>query len=243
MQGNGRCSKKPFNSAGTNLTPPASNLEMRRQRNISAARFFGLLMAFALVGLLALVMETPVSSEAGARKTNPLRNYKFTNELGQGVSLSDFHGQALAMTFFFTRCPMPNFCPRLSKNFQEASQILAAKKGLPTNWHFLSVTFDPGNDTPAVLKEYAERYHYDPRHWSFLTGPKDKINQLAALAGVTTEADGALINHNFRTLIIDASNRLQMVFPTSGNFSDSIVSEMLKAIAVTNKPATPAPPK
>jgi protein SCO1 len=52
--------------------------------------------------------------------------------------------------------------------------------GAPTNWHFLSVTFDTEYDTPAVLKAYAQRFHYDPAHWSFLTGPPDKIAELAA---------------------------------------------------------------
>lgn len=185
------------------------------------------------------------AKEVTGRKRNPLRNYKFTNELGQPVSLSDFHGQALALTFFFTRCPMPNFCPRLSKNFQEASQKLSATGGIFTNWHFLSVTFDPEFDTPSVLKAYAKRYNYDPHHWSFLTGPRDKIDELAKLAGVKADPDGALINHNFRTLIIDAANRLQMVFPTSGDLSDEIAKEMLKAVAATNQaPASamqPAP--
>ena len=88
-------------------------------------------------------------------------NYKFTNELGQAVSISDFHGQALAITFFFTRCPMPDFCPRLSKNFQEASKKLSARADIPTNWHFLSVSFDPEFDTPEVLKNYGKQYQYD----------------------------------------------------------------------------------
>jgi len=182
------------------------------------------------------------TGEAPARKRNPLRDYKFTNELGQAVSLSDFRGQALAITFFFTRCPMPEFCPRLSKNFQEASRKLSASGESFTNWHFLSITFDPAFDTPAVLKAYAERYQYDPRHWSFLTGPEDKIGELARLSGVKADPDNGLINHNFRTLIIDAANRLQMVFPTSGDLSEAIVSEMRKAGAVTNLPAAAAIP-
>src|SRR5256885_16567432 len=144
---------------------------------------------------------------------HPLLDYKFTNELGQQVSLSDFRGQALAITFFFTRCPIPDYCPRLSKNFQEASRKLSALPNAPTNWHFLSVTFDPENDTPAVLKGYAETYHYDPGHWSFLTGPTNEIGELARLSNLKFERDGAFFNHDFRTQIIDAAGRLQMVFP------------------------------
>jgi protein SCO1/2 len=161
----------------------------------------------------------------------PLLDYKFTNELGQAVSLNDFRGQALAITFFYTRCPLPDYCPRLSKNFQAASEQLAAMSGGPTNWHFLSISFDPEFDSPPMLKAYAESYQYDPARWSFLTGPADKIAELARVAGVTYQAEGNIINHDFRTLIIDARGQLQMVFPTSGDLSDQIVAEMLKAAA------------
>ena len=191
----------------------------------------------------------PAGSEAGvpassvepaaqpAHGRNPLWYYQFTNELGQAVSLSDFHGQALAITFVYTRCPLPNYCPRLSRNFQEASQKLDSLPGAPTNWHFLSFSFDPQFDTPEVLKAYGQSYHYDPKHWSFLTGPPDKIAELAQQSGVRYESDHGLINHNFRTLIVDGNGHLQTVFPMSGDFSDSIVAEILKAAAVTNPPA------
>ena len=165
---------------------------------------------------------------------NPLLFYKFTNELGQAVSLNDFRGQALAITFIYTRCPLPDYCPRLSKNFQEASQKLAAMPNAPTNWHFLSISFDPESDSPPVLEAYGEMYQYNPAHWSFLTGPPDKISELARLSGVTVQRDGALFNHDLRTLIVDANNHLQTVFQIGGNLSDAIVAEILKAAAVTN---------
>ena len=171
-----------------------------------------------------------------AHDQNPLWYYKFTNELGQAVSLNDFRGQALAITFIYTRCPLPNYCPRLSKNFQEASQKLDSLPTAPTNWHFLSVSFDPEFDTPAVLKAYGDSYQYDSKHWSFLTGPPDKIAELARMSGVSYESDNGLINHNLRTLIVNADGHLQTVFPFSGDFSDSIVSEIIKAATVTNQP-------
>ena len=162
---------------------------------------------------------------------HPLLDYQFTNELGQAVSLSRFKGEALAITFLFTRCPIPDYCPRLSKNFEEASKKLASLPDAPANWHFLSVSFDTDFDSPAVLKAYAERYHYDPKHWSFLTGPREKIAELARLSGVTIESEGAFFNHSFRTLIIDAAGQLQMSFPIGGNLSDALVAEILKAAA------------
>ena len=173
-----------------------------------------------------------------SRPSHPLLDFKFTNELGRHVTLGGFRGQALAITFFFTRCPIPDYCPRLSKNFQQAAKRLSAMPGGPTNWHFLSVSFDTEFDNPRVLKAYAEQYHYDPTHWSFLTGPADQIGQLARMSDVTFERDGASFNHNFRTLIIDATSHLQMVFPTGGDLSEAIIQEILKATAVTNQPVS-----
>jgi protein SCO1 len=179
--------------------------------------------------------DSPSAQIPRVPRNNPLLDYKFTNELGQAVSLNSFHGRALAVTFFFTRCPLPEFCPRLSKNFQEASQKLATMANAPTNWHFLSISFDTEFDSPATLKAYGESYQYDPRHWSFLTGAPDKISELARSCGVTYKSDAGTINHNFRTLIVDATGHLQMVFPTSGDLSDAIVNEIIKAAATTNQ--------
>ena len=189
----------------------------------------------------SLPLSKPSSTNAIAPSRHPLVDYKFTNQLGQAVSLSQFDGQALAITFFFTRCPIPEFCPRLSKNFQDVSQKLATRPGGPTNWHLLSVSFDTEFDTPPVLKAYAERYQYDPAHWSFLTGPSNKVSELAQLSGVKVAPEGGLFNHDFRTLIIDAAGHLQMVFPTGGNLSDAIIEEILRAAVVTNRAEAPNP--
>ncbi len=176
------------------------------------------------------------STVAAHSRRHPLLNFAFTNELGQPVRLADFRGQVLALTFFFSRCPIPEYCPRLSKNFEEASQRLRKLAGAPTNYHFLSVTFDPEFDTPARLKAYAERFGYDSNHWSFLTGPADKIGELARLSGMKFERNGVLFNHDLRTLIINPNGRLQTMFPVGGNLSEAIVGEILKAAGATNSP-------
>lgn len=187
---------------------------------------------FQKIGAVSLPENKTRPAEISApRPDKSVLDYKFTNELGQAVSFNDFRGDALAITFFYTRCPVPDYCPRLSKNFKEASRKLEAITNAPTNWHFISVSFDPQSDTPEILKNYGLTYGYDPAHWSFFTGPQDKIAQLARGSGVKYEADAGTINHNFRTLIIDPDGHLQMVFPTSGDLSDQIVSEILKAAA------------
>jgi protein SCO1 len=180
--------------------------------------------------------SAPAATHALPPSVGSFMDYPLTNELGQKVTLRDFQGQALAITFFYTRCPLPDFCPRLSKNFQEATAKLRALPGAPTNWHCLSISFDPAFDTPAMLKAYGELYQYHQEEWSFLTGSAADIKELARISGVSYTAEGGGFIHNFRTLIVDPAGHLQMTFPIGGDLSDEIVAQLLKATA-TNQPA------
>ena len=155
-------------------------------------------------------------------------DFALTNEFGQPVSLRGFNGRAVALTFFFTRCPIPEYCPRLTKNFQGAIQKLKALPDGPTNFHFLSISFDP-IDTPILLRSYAHQYRYDSNHWSFLTGNTGQIRELAAGFGVPITPEGASYNHGFRTAIFDTQGRLQTIWPIGGDMADQIVSEISKA--------------
>ncbi len=158
--------------------------------------------------------------------------FTFTNEFGQAVNLKDFTGQAVGLTFFFTRCPVPDYCPRLSKSFSEACKKLSAQPNAPTNWHFLSVSFDSQFDSPEILKAYAQRYQYDSNHWSFLTGPPQRVGRLAKMFGMSYEPDGLYFKHEFRTIVIDANGRVQQIYPFVGDFSDSLVEQMVQAAKV-----------
>jgi protein SCO1 len=158
-----------------------------------------------------------------------LPDYHFTNELGQPVTFGHSQGQVIAFTFFFTRCPFPTACPLLSDNFAGVQETLPATPGAPANWHLFSVSFDPANDTPAVLQDYARRYHYDPAHWSFLTGSLADITELAGQFGQEFQNDGHTVSHNFRTVVIDADGRVRCIFPGNIWTSNDLVREMLKA--------------
>lgn len=166
---------------------------------------------------------------------DPSEAYVFTNEMGHRINLADFSGQALAINFIFTRCPMPQYCPRLSKNFAEATQKLSSMTNVSTNWHFFSISIDPEFDTPEVLKRYGERYQYDSKHWSFLTGPNDRVQGLGKLFGMKFDPDGNLMKHTFRTVVINRSNIVQQIIPVAGDFSEELVQEMVKALGRTNQ--------
>jgi protein SCO1/2 len=157
-----------------------------------------------------------------------LPEYHFTNELGQPVSLGQFRGQALALTFFFTSCPYPDFCPRMTGNFAAAETELEAKTNLGP-WQLLSITFDPTNDTPAHLRSYGLTAHYDPGHWSFLTGDGKQIEELADQLGEQYWRDGAGLSHNLRTVVVDPRGRIRKIFIGNKWTVGQLVEEMLQA--------------
>ena len=173
------------------------------------------------------------------REVDPLKvgdvmpDYHFTNELGQPVSLSDFKGQALAISFMFTRCPFPTFCPRMSDNFSQAQNKLLATPHGPTNWHLLTISFDPQFDKPAILKEYAKRFQADPKHWSFATGDLIDVTAITEQFGLLfwrpNPAEPAGISHNLRTVVIDAEGRVQKIFPENVWKVSDLVAEIVKA--------------
>jgi protein SCO1/2 len=160
-----------------------------------------------------------------------LPEYDFTNELGQAVSLGQYKGGVLAFTFFFTSCPFPDFCPRLAANFAEAAAQLRQMPGAPARWHLLSISFDPKNDTPQRLLSYANSAHYDPGHWSFLTGDPVQISELADQFGGIFWAENGGISHNLRTVVVDARGRVRKIYQGNKWTSADLVREMVQANA------------
>lgn len=156
-------------------------------------------------------------------------DYPFVTEDGKRIRLSDFKGQAIALTFFFTRCPFPTFCPRMSSNFEKAAKELS-KEGSPTNWHMLSISFDTEVDTPEQLKRYAQRYEHDAK-WNFVTSELIEIDAITEQFGVIFTKQAGSINHNLRTVIIDAQNKIQQILIGNEWTVDEFVAEMKKAAA------------
>lgn len=140
-------------------------------------------------------------------------DYVFTNQFRQPVRLGDYRGKAVGLTFVFTRCPLPDFCPRMLKNFAAVEAALRANASGPTNWHLVSMTIDPAFDTPEVLRAQAESYRYDPRRWTFLTGALIDIDALTEQVGLVfrRQSPDALPDHNLRTLVIDPEGRLAKI--------------------------------
>jgi protein SCO1/2 len=149
--------------------------------------------------------------------------------VGQAVRLSDFQGQALAMTFFFARCPLPTLCPRMNNNFASVQKELQSDS-TRTNWHLLSISFDPSFDTPEFLGSFATAHQNDPLHWSFATSSSEDIRKLGGAFGLKFRREAGSINHNLRTVVVSKSGRVQRVFRGNEWLPAELVSEMKKAM-------------
>jgi protein SCO1/2 len=161
-----------------------------------------------------------------------LPEYQFTNQFGKIFSTKDFKGQALAIEFLFTRCPLPNFCPFLANNFGAAQRDLLALPNAPTNWHLLTISFDPEFDTPAVLKSYADSHGCDPKHWTFATGAQIDITAIGEQFGLLVARDeNGSFSHNLRAVVIDSAGRVRKVFIGNEWKPEELVTEMIKAAA------------
>jgi protein SCO1/2 len=133
-------------------------------------------------------------------------DFGLIDQNGRAFRLSDFRGKIVVLTFIYTRCPLPNFCPLMSKNFSDLQERL--NKEFPDRYRLLSISMDPDFDRPEVLKDYAARYDAKEKDWSFGTGNADQISFVAGVMGLYYARENGLISHDFRTALIGADGKL-----------------------------------
>jgi protein SCO1 len=137
------------------------------------------------------------------------------DQTGATRRLSDWRGRALAVTFVYTRCPLPDFCPAMDRRFGTLQTAIKADPTLPARVHLVTVSFDPAHDTPAVIQQHADARGADPAVWSYLTGAPAAIDHLTSRFGVSTIPENGTaetIAHNLRTAIVDPDGRLVTIY-------------------------------
>jgi protein SCO1/2 len=147
-------------------------------------------------------------------------DFHFTDQNGHPIHLAQFRGQPLLLTFIYTRCPLPNYCVRMSGNFVEIEKRLRhSNPAAFAKLRLLSITLDPAFDDPKVLRTYGKAYagSIDPglRHWTLATAPAGKIRQAAEFFGMAYESKNGEVVHNLRTALLDPDGRVAAFY--SGN--------------------------
>jgi protein SCO1 len=144
----------------------------------------------------------PVLVSVGA----PIPEFDLVDQTGAGVSLAALKGKVIAVTFIYTRCPLPDYCPRMVENFRAIRNRFAAR--MDRDLVLLTISFDPKYDTPEMMAAYASANRAGGPGWLFLTGDSAKIARVCDAFGIQYFADEGLITHSLQTAVIDRDGRL-----------------------------------
>ena len=139
----------------------------------------------------------------------------FTDEAGKPRPLSSYRGTFALLTFIYTRCPLPDYCPRMNAHFAALQRSLKAEPLLGRNVRLISVSFDPEFDTPARLSAKAREMGADPALWHFVTASRAQVDDFGGRLGLSVlreGADGSNITHNLRTALLDRDGKLARTY-------------------------------
>ena len=164
--------------------------------------------------------------------------YSLQDQDGRDRSLQDFAGRILIVTFIYTRCPLPDFCPLIVKHL-ESVRRRANEAGIGDRLAVLGVTLDPSFDTPAVLRAYGQSVLAGPDafdQWTLATGRPAQISDLASFFGVDYRPESGIVTHTLTTAVVNQEGRIVRLFPSNSWTPD----EMFELVAQTMKPATAA---
>ncbi len=150
-------------------------------------------------------------------------DFRMVNQNGKSIHLGQFRGQVLLLTFIYTRCPLADFCPRMSSNFAEIDKGLKAHKSIYDRTHLLSVSFDPEYDTPKILRSYAVAHtgrvtDDDFAHWDFAApspADLDDVEEWFAVGVTGSSRDPGSIEHSLSTVLIGKDGRVIQWYPTN----------------------------
>jgi protein SCO1 len=177
--------------------------------------------------------DTP-SASSGLELLRPgdaVPDTRFVDENGTPRGFGSFKGSTVVLTFIYTRCPMPTFCPLMDRHFATIQKAVKGDAALQGRVHLVSVSFDPLTDTPPVLRQHAKTLAADPAMWTFLTGDRDDIDRFAARFGVSVVRatnDPQDITHTLRTAIIGADGKLVKVYTGNEWTPEQILADLHK---------------
>lgn len=165
-------------------------------------------------------------------------DFKLHNQEGRSIHLDQFRGKELLITFIYTRCPLPNFCPLVTRNFAAINKQLDANPELKGKAHLLCVSFDPEHDTPERLKAFGEQYigsdaESEFAHWDFAVPDKPALTEMAKFfdLGITNEPDQT-ITHTLSTTLIGRDGKVIKFYPGNEWTPDQVVKDVKQSVGL-----------
>lgn len=175
----------------------------------------------------------PRVNENFAQVGRQVPDFSLTNQDGKRISLKDFRGKALAMTFIYRECPLPDYCIRMSKNFSDLANQINADAEMKDKVRLLSISFDPARDTPAKLKQYGLGYlgtgAKDLGVWELAVGSDKEVRSIADFFGLRYEVDQndkTQINHSLSTAVIGPDGTVRKIFAGNEWTRDDLLREL-----------------
>ena len=182
----------------------------------------------------------PPINENFAQIGREVPDFTLTNQDGKRFSLKDYRGKALAITFIYARCPLPEYCIKMSTNFSDLALRLTSREDLKDKYRLLSISFDPANDTPEKLRSYGTGYlgnsaKPDFTVWQLAVGKDEEVRKIADFFGLRYEVDPndkTQINHSLRTAVIAPDGKVTKIF--AGN--EWTPGQLLDALEAASSP-------
>jgi protein SCO1 len=192
------------------------------------------------VGIIAAAdPENPIDLNTNfAQIGQEVPDFKLTDQDGKRLSIKDYRGKALAITFIYAKCPLPDYCIRMSANFSDLAMKLAGAPELKNKLRLLSISFDPENDTPEKLRSYGIGYMgNDPKAkfdiWQLAVGSDEEVHKITDFFGLRYQRDATdktQINHSLRTAVISPSGKVTKIFPGNEWTPARLQREMERAL-------------
>jgi protein SCO1/2 len=187
--------------------------------------------------VITAVNPNAVINENFANEGKEVPDFKLTNQEGKPISFKDFRGKALAITFIYSRCPLPEYCILMSRRFSDLATQLQNSADLKEKVRLLSISFDPAFDTPETLKKYGLGYirnpNYDFTIWQLATAPEGDMRKMADFFGLRYEVDAnnkTQFNHSLRTIVIAHDGKVRKVFSGGDWTNEELLREMEAAL-------------
>jgi protein SCO1/2 len=174
-------------------------------------------------------LADPSSEQPEIKIGDSVPDFSLIDQNHQDVSLSQFRGKVVALTFTYTHCVLPNFCFRIANNFRQLQKRFEDQLG--RNLIFMTITFDPAHDTPEVMAKYGETWNADSKGWRLLTGSPSAIEKVSGQFGVGYWADEGVMIHSLHTVIVNRDGTLAANL--EGNeFSANELGDLVQTVLV-----------
>lgn len=182
--------------------------------------------------------EPPINTNF-AQIGQSVPDFSLTNQDGKRITLKNFRGKAFAVTFIYARCPLPDYCIKMSTGFSDVAHAINDDPPLKEKIALLTISFDPENDTPAKLRSYGLGYMgkdaKDLGVWQLAVGSDAEVKKIAEFYGLryeTDQNDKTQINHNLRTIVISTEGKVTKVFAGNDWTAGQLLNELRAAAHV-----------